>query len=327
MGSNPAISVLLSVYNAERFVCEAVESVLGQSFADFEFLILDDGSTDHSLEILRDYERRDQRVRVATRPNRGVPRSLNELLAQAKGDLIARIDADDVALPDRFRIQMEALRADPALVCVGGAFQLIDADGRELTILKPPTSDTEIQRQALAGHGSICHSAAMIRRSALEQVGGYCEDFTTAQDLDLWLRLGEIGKLANVPEVVLRFRLHDASISETKGLEQRKFARMACERAWQRRGIAGIFEAGEPWRPGPDSASKRKFALQYGWWAFTSGQRRTALRYGMRAIEAGPLSAEAWKLLLCAALKPMQTVPKYANELAASSINAAGHGG
>ena len=110
-----------------------------------------------------------------------------------------------------------------------------------------------------------------------------------------------------MPETVLRFRLHEASISETRRHEQRESARIACERAWQRRGISdGVFEAEEPWRPGADAASKVKFALQYGWWAFNSAQRRTALHYGRRAIEADPMSIDGWKLLLCAAVKPMR---------------------
>jgi glycosyltransferase involved in cell wall biosynthesis len=307
MRNRPAISVLTSVYNGERFLAECIESILGQSFGDFEFLIIDDGSTDGSLEILRGYERQDRRIRLATRPNRGVPRSLNELFFQSAGEFIARIDADDVAMPNRFRVQLDALHADPALVCTGGFFQMIDARGRALTVLKPPTDDAEIQRQALAGNGSICHSTAMIRRTAMEQIGGYCEDFETAQDLDLWLRLGEVGKLANLPETVLQFRLHEASISEVKRYEQRQSARIACERAWQRRGIVdGVFEASEPWRPGKDSTSRLKFALLYGWWAFNSGERRTALHYGMRAVEAAPTNKEAWRLLVCAAVKPMK---------------------
>lgn len=297
----------MSVFNGQRFLAETIDSILAQTVTDFEFLILDDGSTDGSLDLLRTYENRDPRIVVIARENRGVPKSLNDLLARSTGDFIARIDADDIALPNRFDVQLKALRADPALACVGGCFQLIDGDGRELTTLKPPLGDAEIQRQALAGHGAICHPTAMIRRSAMEWIGGYCEDFRTAQDLDLWLRLGEVGKLGNVPETVLRFRLHEGSISETRRHEQRESARIACERAWQRRGILdGVFEAGEPWRPGADAASRARFALQYGWWAFNSGQRRTALHYGMRAIEAAPANADGWKLLLCAAVKPMR---------------------
>jgi len=138
------------------------------------------------------------------------------------------------------------------------------------------------------------------------KVGGYDEHFKTTQDLDLWLRLGEVGKLGNVPEVVLKFRQHEASISETRREEQRRFGREACERAWKRRGITGMqYEADEPWRPGKDRASRHKYALRYGWWGFNSGARRTALVYGAKAVGILPLNAAGWKLLGSALLKPV----------------------
>jgi Flp pilus assembly protein TadD len=148
----------------------------------------------------------------------------------------------------------------------------------------------------------------MIRHDVLKRINGYDTDFKTAQDLDLWLRLGEVGKLANIPNPVLRFRLHESSVSESKRHEQRQSARMACERAWKRRGITnGRFEADEPWRPGKDRASQQKFALQYGWWAFNSGERGTAVHYAKKAIRAKPLSAKGWNLLRCALTKKMPT--------------------
>jgi glycosyltransferase involved in cell wall biosynthesis len=296
----------MSVYNGQRFVAEAIESILAQTFADFEFLIIDDGSKDESPAIVRRYEQKDKRVNFLSRRNKGLTKTLNEMLAMSRGQFLARMDCDDVALPDRFALQAQALRDDPGLACVGGNFQLIDGEGRLLTTLRPPPDDATIQKQALAGHGAICHPAAMIRRESLLQINGYDEEFKIAQDLDLWLRLGEVGKLANVPHTVLKFRLHEGSVSETKRVEQRKFAKMACERAWQRRGITGTFEAEEPWRPGNDAASKMEYALRYGWWAFNSGQRRTAAHYARLAIKAMPLRPAGWKLLLAAAVKPLK---------------------
>ena len=300
----PIISVLMSVYNGENFLAEAIESILAQTFADFEFLIIDDGSKDSSARIVESLAARDKRIRFVSRSNKGLTKTLNELFAMSVGQFIARMDCDDVALPDRFATQLQALRNDPALVCIGGSFQLIDGEGRLLTTLRPPTDDADIQKQTLAGHGAICHPTAMIRREALQRIGGYDEDFKTAQDLDLWLRLGEVGKLANVPQPVLKFRLHEGSVSETKRVEQRKSARMACERAWKRRGVAGTFEAEEPWRPGSDRDSKMEYALRYGWWAFKSGQRRTAIHYARQAIRAMPFRSDGWKLLVSAAVRP-----------------------
>jgi glycosyltransferase involved in cell wall biosynthesis len=306
MDRTPVISVLMSVYNAERYLRPALDSILAQSFGEFEFIIIDDGSSDRSPQVLREYAGRDPRIRLTVRPNRGLTRTLNEAIELAYGEFLARMDCDDVALPDRFERQVAALRADPSLVCVGGAFELIDGKGRLLTRLRPPTDDTTIQQLLLKGHTAICHPAAMMRRDAVAKVGGYDLYFKTTQDLDLWLRLGEVGRLGNVPEVVLKFRQHESSVSETKREEQRRFGREAVERAWKRRGITdGVFEADEPWRPGKDRASRHRYALRYGWWGFNSGTRNTALAYGLKAVSIQPLNAGGWKLLASALVKPM----------------------
>jgi glycosyltransferase involved in cell wall biosynthesis len=306
MQTTPTLSVLMSVYNAGRYLRPAIDSILTQTFNDFEFIIIDDGSVDRSAEILREYAARDPRVRLTVRANQGLTRTLNEAIGMARGEFLARMDCDDVSVADRFERQLAALRADPALVCVGGSFELIDGKGRLLTRLRPPTDDATIQQLLLKGHTAICHPAAMMRRDAVAKVGGYDPHFKTTQDLDLWLRLGEVGRLGNVPEVVLKFRQHDSSVSETRREEQRRFGREAVERAWKRRGIAGgTFEADEPWRPGKDRASRHKYAVRYGWWGFNSGARNTALAYGVKAVSILPLNAGGWKLLASALVKPL----------------------
>jgi glycosyltransferase involved in cell wall biosynthesis len=305
MGNTPTISVLMSVYNGERYLAAAMDSILAQTYRDFELIVIDDGSKDASPAILQDYAKRDPRVKLTLRGNKGLTVTLNEAFAQSTGKYLARMDCDDVALPDRFARQVELLDADPDVVCAGGFFQLIDGGGRLLTTLRPPTDNDAIQAKLLAGHNAICHPTAMIRRRAMETVGGYDTRFKTSQDLDLWLRLGEVGKLANVPAPVLRFRLHESSVSETKREQQRQMGRLACEEAWKRRGLTGMaYEADEPWRPGSDRESKHRFAVQYGWWAFGSGQRKTAVYYATKAIAAMPLKGSGWKLLACAMVKP-----------------------
>jgi hypothetical protein len=305
MSQSPLISVLMPVFNAERYVAKAIASILEQTLGDFEFLIVNDGSTDRSLSILEKYAISDKRIRLISRPNTGYVVALNEMLQLAEGEFIARMDADDIALPERFRRQVEFLRQHPEVVCVGGCHDLIDHKGRLLTHLVLPLHDRDIQREALAGHGSICHPCAMIRRSALLQVGGYDETLMPAEDLDLWLKLGELGQLANLSDAILQYRLHSQSVSEENCLVQRQKCRIACERAWQRRGIEGTFEASEPWRPGSDRASRTQFMLRYGWWAFNSRQRTTALIYAVKAILTNPLQWEGWKLFICAGVKPL----------------------
>jgi hypothetical protein len=180
---------------------------------------------------------------------------------------------------------------------------LIDAAGRMLTTIIPPADDATLQEHALSGRTPICHPLAMMRRESIEKVGGYDEEFTVAQDLDLWLKLGEVGKLACVPDVLLRYRQHEESVSEKKQALQVRNMKLACERAYVRRGIQRQFLGEAGWRPASGRKSRHQYALRYGWWAFNSAQRKTAMVYGLKAIGAIPWNPEGWRLLACAMVK------------------------
>ncbi len=303
--SPPLVSVLMAVYNSERYLAQAVESILNQTLHALEFVIIDDGSTDRSLAILQQYAAQDPRIRLTSRENRGIPQTRNELLEMARAELLAVMDSDDVALPERLEQQVAFLQAHPKVVCLGSAFELIDAQNRRITKLPVPLEDREIQAQILAGHAAIFQPCAMMRRQAVEQIGGYSLAMTQAEDLDLWLKLGEIGNLANLPEVLVKYRLHANSVSEQDCALQRQKALEACQQAWQRRGIVGEFEATNAWRPGRDRNSQHRFALQYGWWAFNSGERQTALIYALKAIRLCPGRITGWQLLRSGLLKPI----------------------
>ncbi len=308
----PLISVLMPVYNAQPYLAEAIESILNQSLSDFEFLILDDGSTDRSLKILQRYAAQDPRIHLTHRANGGYVSALNALLHQATGELIARMDADDMALPERFALQAAFLQAHPEVVCLGGAQDWIDAAGRVLLHHPEAEQDAEIQQLALSGQTPINHPSAMMRRAALLQVGGYDEALCPAEDLDLWLKLGEIGQLANLRDTVLQYRQHSGSVSERRQLEQTAKRRLACQQAWTRRGLQGEqanFHEAPPWRP-VDRPSRHQFMTLYGWWFFNAGQRQAALIYSLKAISALPWATEGWKLLACALIKPMPSQPE-----------------
>src|SRR5256885_7165052 len=210
----PTISVIMSVYNAEKYLCKAIDSIVAQTFADFEFIVIDDGSTDSSPQILKRFAEKDSRLRVETRANKGLTRSLNEAIALSRGEFLARMDADDIALPNRLQIQVDFLQAHSDVVLLGGGYELIDGAGRLLTKIIPPADDATLQEHALSGRTPICHPLAMMRRDAVAKVGGYDETLAAAQDLDLWLKLGEVGKLACGPDILLRYRQHAHSVSE-----------------------------------------------------------------------------------------------------------------
>lgn len=235
------LAVLMPVHNAEPYVAQAVESIRNQSFEDFELILLDDGSTDGSLAELHRQARQDSRITLISRANSGIVIALNEMLAHARSPLLARMDADDIALPDRFKVQVEFMQQNPEVVCLGGGIELIDSRDRHLLTPPPVRGDAQVQAEALCGRTPISHPAAMMRADAVRAVGGYHEDSYPAEDLDLFLRLGEIGKLDNVPDLVLRYRVHSGSISVR--LSDRQIAKMreACKKAWLRRGVKGQF--------------------------------------------------------------------------------------
>jgi glycosyltransferase involved in cell wall biosynthesis len=292
----PTISVLMTAYNGQRYLAQTLESVLAQTRHDFEVVAVDDGSTDATPAILDNFAQRDPRVRVFTIENSGIPKAANAGLAECRGEFVARIDADDLAKPPRLDRQLRYL-VENGLVACGTWHDLIDELGRFLRVQKTPILNDVIQREALKGHGSICNPTSMFRREAFVELGGYSEDLPVAEDLDSWLRLGEVGKLGNVPESLASYRLHSHSISEQKCQLERDCAKVACERAWARRGITGTFEASDMWRPGQDRDSRHKFAVEYGWWAFTSGEAATAIAYGKRAIRLKPWSLQGYKLI------------------------------
>ena len=303
MSGNPLISVLMPVYNAERYLAQAVESVLAQTLGDFEFIIINDGSTDRSEEILRGFAARDSRIRLISRPNTGYVVALNEGLGQACGEFIARMDADDVCLPRRFERQIAFLRQHPKVALVGGRVEIIDEAGRLIIRPRVPLDNDALQRALLEGKNLIGHPTVMVRRQTMLDCGGYNVDACPAEDLDMWLRVGEVGEVANVPELILKYRQHARSVSATQHDVQVRNTRLACERAWQRRGVQGALSPDVNSRPGQDRESQFDFQVRWGWWAFNSGQRLTSAVYAWRAIRLQPWREPGWKLLACAVLK------------------------
>lgn len=290
----PAVTVLMPVYNADRFVAQTVESVLAQSFRDFEFLIINDGSTDGSLGILQSYARRDSRLRLVSRPNTGYVVALNEGLQLARGEFVARIDADDLAAPRRLELQVARMRAEPNLVALGSNADAIDEAGRTLGDYDVPPTHEEIEANHLRGSSSIHHPAVMLRPETVKRVGGYRREFMPCEDFDLWLRLGEIGRLANLPEKLLTKRLFVGSAVASNLAKQERLVQQIVGEAWGRRGLVGSPELRVNGLRGPADLYR-----QWGWMALRGGRVGTSRRYAARAILAQPLDPESWRLALC----------------------------
>lgn len=213
--STPAVSVIMSVYNAERFLDAAIESVLAQSFDAFEFLILDDGSRDGSAAIIDHQAARDPRIRAIHRENRGLITSLNELLDAAQAPLVARMDADDLCHPDRLLRQHAFLQAHPEIGVLGCWTLDIDENGDPWPVDAPdhPVDHAAFLAAIEAGAPLLCHPAVMYRRDIVRAAGGYHRAFLHCEDLDLWLRLATRTRVANLPERLLSYRHYGQQVS------------------------------------------------------------------------------------------------------------------
>jgi len=212
-GATPAVSVLMSVRDGAPWVREAVESVLGQTAADLELIVIDDGSVDATPDLLGAV--RDPRLRVERQPAAGLTRALNRAARLARAPLLARLDADDLALPDRLARQRSFLDAHPEVGLLGTAAREVDAAGRLVTTVTPPAADAAIRR-ALIRRNPFVHSSVLMRRSAMDAVGGYDESLPVAQDYDLWMRMSRVTRLANLAEPLVTRRLLPGRVSATR---------------------------------------------------------------------------------------------------------------
>jgi len=212
-GPAPRVSVVLAVRDGEPWVGDAVRSILGQTLTELELVAVDDGSTDDTPRTLAGFV--DARVRVARRAHQGLARSLNDGVSLARAPLIARLDADDVAAPERLARQLAFLDAHPEVGLLGTGAIEIDAAGREVGCVMPPAADADIRR-ALIRRNVFVHSSVMLRRQILADGGGYDATFPVAQDYDLWLRLARITRLANLPEPLVVRRLLPGRVSATR---------------------------------------------------------------------------------------------------------------
>jgi glycosyltransferase involved in cell wall biosynthesis len=217
----PIVSVVMSVFNGEHFVAEAIESILNQTFRDFEFIIIDDGSTDGTADVLERFEKADSRLVVHHHQNQGQVPSLNIGCGLARGRYIARIDGDDVALPERFERQVDYLEHHPQVALVGSSITNIDEKGNYLSTWPLPTGNEEIRERLFELRDiPFCHVTLVFRAEAFRTVNGYRTAFAPAEDYDLWLRMAERWPLANLPEPLVKVRRRAHSLSFTTARQQ-----------------------------------------------------------------------------------------------------------
>lgn len=206
---HPLVSVLMPVYNEEDNVVRAIKSVIAQTYRNWEFVIVDDGSTDRTPTILKEFSESDPRIKVIRNErNMGITASLNRGLKACKGEYIARLDADDWYHPEKLEEQVRFLEEHPDHGMVGTFFTLVYDDGREIRVSLPVKHENILKRMAY--RNSFCHSCVTFRREVLEVAGYYDEKLKYAQDYDLYFRVMSIAKAANIPKYLCyrRYRKH-----------------------------------------------------------------------------------------------------------------------
>jgi glycosyltransferase involved in cell wall biosynthesis len=214
--NNPLVSVVMPVYNSEKYVAEAIESVLNQTYKNFEFIIINDASTDNSLKIIKKYAKKDKRIIVrSNKKNLKICKTLNRGINLTKGKYIARMDSDDISLSTRFEKQVGFLEKNMEIGIVGAYIELFEDDGEISGIRKYSDNDLEL-RKKIFFYSPFAHPVVMMRKEVFLKTGGYMEVDFPSEDLNLWFRIGEYCKFSNIQEVLLRYRYHKKSTTGSK---------------------------------------------------------------------------------------------------------------
>ena len=240
---SPLVSIILSVFNGRPFVAQAVKSILGQSFSEFELIIIDDASTDGSQTDLADFAKQDSRIKLlCNSENLGLTRSLNHGIEEARGQFIARQDADDVSLPERLEKQVAAMEASPDLALLGTGICEIDGRGKKGSILLQPSLTSIIKRKMLFDN-AFFHSSVMWRKDAFDSQGLiYDANLRYSQDYDLFSRAIWLVKSSNLPEPLLLFRIHSGQVSKQRVEDQQTLADATAWRNFKAFGLGAEFK-------------------------------------------------------------------------------------
>lgn len=236
-------SVVMPAYNVERFVARAIESVLSQTYADFELIVIDDGSSDGTASVIERYANQDPRIRLVRQTNAGIAPTLNRGLEMARGEWAAIMHADDMMLANRLERQSAFIAQNPDLAVASSLAYYVNDRDEVIGRCRSPYVDRSQVGKAIDRNCMIafCHPATAVRRSAVLAAGGYRQEFWPAEDADLWTRLAEAGcSIAVQPEYLLNYRIHgsSASISRNRLMQQRTLWIEACMRARR----AGVLE-------------------------------------------------------------------------------------
>jgi glycosyltransferase involved in cell wall biosynthesis len=295
--NKPIVSVVMVARNMERFLPETIESVLSQTFREFEFIVVDYGSTDGSKQIVANYAQSDARIRLHEIPECPLVEARNKGCSLAQGRYVAVQDADDISLSDRFQHELNFLENHPDYGMVGGLPEWVDLNGKKLWLARFPEDDHEI-KSALLSYFPFCHTSLLIRKEAFELVGGYRPVMTQSHDYDLAMRISEHFRCANLPQVVVKYRIHPNQVSLSKRNKQTLCklavqASAASRRAGKQDSLNSVREitpAALLSMGVSEAQQQTELASDYRSWIESmelSGEHAAALKVTMEAIRSG----------------------------------------
>ncbi len=294
----PPVSVLTTVYNGEKFLGETIQSVLGQTFQDFEYIIINDGSTDSSDSIIRSFRKKDKRIRYFCQKNRGIAWSKNRGVKIARGKYIAFLDQDDIAYPNRLAVQLEYLSRHRGTAVIGSFYDLIDDKGRKFNTVTLPTKHEAIYKDnLLEGINVICPCTIMADVKEIRSVGNFDQALEPADDYDLWLKLGRQHKIRILDQVLGAYRYHSKNTTDVQAglIEYKRWEACVKERRFQKlENVPRGFVDFSP-KPVPNIRRLSQFALKGRHW-------KLSLEYGMKQLLSTPWSLSTWAFCFLAGL-------------------------
>jgi glycosyltransferase involved in cell wall biosynthesis len=290
---DPVLSVLMPVRDGAAFIQQSIESVQNQTLSDFELLIVDDGSQDPTVRIVEQLAGDDARILLIRQAADGMRAALNRGLERARCPLVARMDADDIALPDRFALQVRFMNEHPEVVALGGQTIAMDPEGCELYPIRHLTDAAQIEACLLSGRNCMSHPTMMFRRHSVLEVGGYQDEYPT-DDYGLWIRLLDQGQLANLDEYLLKYRVHAAVSTILKHRSQQEAGIRIVSEVRKRRGLPPLAN------PATDHAPQSVGRIHHHWAmsAASAGHFQAARKHAIQAIKLEPTNLHAfWTLL------------------------------
>ena len=317
--SEPAISVLMPVKNAEAFIADALKSVLDQTYTDFEVIVIDDGCTDKSIDVVNTFA--DPRVRVIPGPRSGLADALNAAIAVSRGRYYCNCDADDLFPVDRLTWQMEFLESHPEFDAICSSYVAIDTAGKEISILAKQPECEEITGELNTGKVRTHHATYLVRMEKMRAINGMRRYFVTGLDIDYQLRLSEIGRVWYDTRNGYYYRIHDASITHTEAkLRNDFFQRKAREFQQQRkatgqddldRGCAETPPSNSAGHVAPAAKQIQGFLIASPWKTLAEGHRGRAISTAMKAVGADPVAMSGWRNLAIMLVKaPLSSPPR-----------------